>query len=322
MKNFFCFLSVTLCLILPISGFAIPQGVEGDPKDSFPLPDGTKAMIFYYKDLSATSHYTNGEVDNWNDSANLRIGVLRYAQWNNLFGPFSYNLNLIVPFGRQEVETNSGASHPVTTFSERASGLADPILNLAFYMPFWGGSTPFGPMGASHFATFNVSFCISPPLGEYHENKLINMGENRWAYTQKLALALRLKNLWLSAGFDYSWFSDNDDFTLGGNMNRVPLKRDKLLTYTGHIAYDLTKEWDVELSVTHANGGDYRFDRTQLGGSSDSVFIANPKSTSVKVGMGVLTGKNTHLLIQYRQDIQNENGYRISGLQGRFAYFF
>jgi len=155
------------------------------------------------------------------------------------------------------------------------------------------------------------------------------MGDRRYSSTSQMALGLRLSNLWLSIVGDVAFYTDNKDFDPSlvaglpeGTLNKVKLQKDVQYSYQGHIAYDLSKTIQLGVSAIHVSGGNTHFDGSQLGLTDYINLTGNQGETYLKFGTGFMLTPNFQLLLQYRQDIENKNGYRFSGPQGRLSYFF
>jgi hypothetical protein len=231
--------------------------------------------------------------------------------------------------GMQEVETRGGSTPVTGNFKQTASGIGDMTLQAAVFTPLWGKTAPSGHLGFPDQLDFTIAEYITFPTGEYRESRLINMGDRRYACTSQMALGLRLGNLWLSVVGDIEFFTDNRDFDPSlvaglpeGSLNKVDLKKDTQYSYQGHIAYDFSKTIELGVSAIHVSGGNTHFDGSQLGLTDYINLTGNQGETYLKFGTGFMLTPNFQLLLQYRQDIENKNGYRFSGPQGRLSYFF
>jgi hypothetical protein len=83
-----------------------------------------------------------------------------------------------------------------------------------------------------HETILGAGLWISLPLGEYYEDKLINLGENRFAITPQLGV-VHTRGNWSGELTGALWcYTDNNDF-LNGNK----LEQDPLLAGQAHLIY-------------------------------------------------------------------------------------
>jgi hypothetical protein len=80
--------------------------------------------------------------------------------------------------------------------------------------------------------TIGASLTVSAPTGEYHPDKLINVGSNRWAIKPEVGIAHPIGR-WYVEGVAGVWvFGDNDEFF--GGQHR---EQDPLASLQGHLSY-------------------------------------------------------------------------------------
>ncbi|HEX9708337.1 MAG TPA: transporter [Steroidobacteraceae bacterium] len=71
--------------------------------------------------------------------------------------------------------------------------------------------------------TLGASLTVSMPTGEYRSDKLINVGNNRWAIKPELGLSHPIGPWYLEAYAGLWLFGDNDDFLSGQRRAQDPL---------------------------------------------------------------------------------------------------
>lgn len=117
------------------------------------------------------------------------------------------------------------------------SGLADPqarfAINLLGAPPLTRGE--FAAYRNAHAVetTAGAGLTLSLPLGEYHEDKLLNLGENRFSFRPELGVEHR-RGKWL-AEFTGSatLYTENDEFWNGNTREQAPyFAGQTLLSYT------------------------------------------------------------------------------------------
>jgi len=77
-----------------------------------------------------------------------------------------------------------------------------------------------------------ASLTVAPPLGQYDNSKLLNLGSNRWAMKPEIGLS-RAAGRWIVEVMAGIWvFTDNRDFS-GGHTR----KQDPIASVQGHVTY-------------------------------------------------------------------------------------
>lgn len=128
-----------------------------------------------------------------------------------------------------------GLVNGVPTSVER-NGFGDTIARLAVNLAGGPPLSPqeFGKYRATHQVDTVVGAAVSVhlPTGEYFEDKLINLGNNRFLIRPQLGVQHRRRN-WTFEATGMLWlYTDNDDF-----FNGNKLERDPFLTLDGTAIY-------------------------------------------------------------------------------------
>jgi hypothetical protein len=136
------------------------------------------------------------------------------------------------------------------------SGLADTRIKLSVNL--LGNDA----MGTQQFAKtprktiVGVSFTAAAPTGQYYDDKLVNVGLNRWAFKPEAGIAVP-KGRWdVDAYFGVWLFAPNDDYFPGG-LTRA---QDPLWTLQAHASYTFRPRLWVAADGTWYAGGDVRVD--------------------------------------------------------------
>jgi hypothetical protein len=122
--------------------------------------------------------------------------------------------------------------------SRERTGFADPIgriaVNLVGAPPLPRGE--FGPYRATHpdGTTVGAGLSVQAPLGQYYEDRLLNLGDNRFTFRPELGVE-HTHGRWMEELTGTLWlFTDNNDF-LDGNTR----EQDPLYGLQGHLIYTL-----------------------------------------------------------------------------------
>jgi hypothetical protein len=135
------------------------------------------------------------------------------------------------------------------------SGLGD--LKLRFATNFFGGPA----MSAAEFAartpttTLGASLTVQAPTGEYHGDKLINVGTNRWAVKSEIGVTHPVGRWFLEATAGVWVFEDNDEF-FGGQLR----EQDPLASVQAHMSYTFRPRLWLALNAIYYDGGQSTID--------------------------------------------------------------
>jgi hypothetical protein len=246
---------------------ALPQGAsaqELEPRTYSPAPIDTNFAGALYL------HSTGGTpLDPDLPLKNTRIEVespaLFYARTFDFLGRQA-SAGLVLPYawlsGSADVVDRQRAA--------QRSGPADPRFRLATNLI--GGPA----LGAKEFAartpstTLGTSLSIVAPFGQYFDDRLLNVGSNRWAFKPDLGLVQPLGpwDLELSAG---AWFFTENEHAFGG----VRRGQDPITTIQGHVTYTFLPGLWLSANGTYYAGG-----RTTVNGVSQ-----DDRQESTRIGL-------------------------------------
>ncbi len=168
-------------------------------------------------------------------------------------------------------------------------GWADPAVR--FTLNLYGAP----PVEARHFAAYKaehdsqtivgVGISVQVPLGEYFDDKLINLGTNRFTIRPQLGVVHERGN-WKLEFTGSTWiYTDNDDF-FGDNK----LANEPFYTIQGHAQYHLLPTLWAAAGLAYGNGarstvsGDRKDDRKENLVYSASVGYSLTRTLGIKVG--------------------------------------
>ena len=202
--------SLTIGVLLFISGSCFAQEIT--PRAYWPAPEGTKLLILAYGhqagDVITDAALPIEDAESRSDSV-----ILGYQQTFNLMGRTT-NLQVELPFASGSTRANLEG----LPARRDVSGMGDIAATLAINLLGSPSQTP------EEFQTFRqnprpilaASIKAIAPTGQYDNDKLVNIGSNRWAARIRLGYIHPLAKFWaleLSAG---TWFfQDNKDFVAG-----------------------------------------------------------------------------------------------------------
>jgi hypothetical protein len=132
--------------------------------------------------------------------------------------------------------------------------------------------------------TLGVSLVVNVPTGEYFDDKLVNLGTNRWAFRPEFGGSRRFGRWNFDGSLGVWLFGDNDEFL--GNKQR---SQDPVTTLQGHVSYTFAPRLWLGASGTWYTGGttsvDGVSDHNRQGNSRAGLTLAIPvgQQNSVKL---------------------------------------
>jgi Putative MetA-pathway of phenol degradation len=200
---------------------------ELDPRAYQPGPVGINAVTLVYThsfgDILFEPSFPAKDVE-----ASLHLGGAGYYRTFDFFGRFA-NISVAVPYAAGHL---NGSVEDVQREIYR-SGLGD--MRTRFAVSLKGTPAMSLPEFAKHRkeANLGVSLSIVAPTGQYDSKKVINVGQNRWAFKPEVGLS-KFINKWQMDIYGGAWFfSENDNF-LGHSMTQKPLG-----SFQFHLTYNL-----------------------------------------------------------------------------------
>jgi hypothetical protein len=171
--------------------------------------------------------------------------VLGYARILDVAGT-SAKIDVVVPYTRlsgtaqfqgQAVERKTdGLAPPAFRFSINLYGA--PALKLEDFLR-WEQDLIVG-----------VSLRVIAPLGQYNDEKIVNIGTNRWSFKPEIGVSKALGPWTFEATAAATFFTANDDF-YGG----VTRSQDPVYSFQGHLIYGFASGIWASLDATWYTGG-------------------------------------------------------------------
>jgi len=182
----------------------------------------------------------------------------------------------------------------------RRVGATDTTLRFAINLkgapPLQGGDFLSYRGAASRETIVGLGLVVQLPTGEYSNDKLINLGSNRFTFRPQFGAVYRSGDWSLEATAAVSFFGDNDDFF--GEADR---EQDPLFYLQGHLIRSLSNGKWFGLSMGYGAGGESSIsgidkddDRDDLGWAFSYGFQIGRSSLKIAYA-GVNTRANTGL---------------------------
>ncbi len=218
------------------------QAQEIEPRAYSNIPTGLNFLALAYV-------YSQGDLDTDLplDDTSLRVhgSAVAYVRSFSFFGR-SANVALALPFAWVKGEATFRGER-----RERETvGMADPRVRLAVNL--YGAPA----LTLEEYADYRqdlivgVSLTMSVPLGQYEDDKLINIGTNRWAFKPEVGISKAWGPLTLEVAAGVTFYTANDDFLGSRTLERAPL-----YSLQGHLIYSLPYGIWLALNAVGYRGG-------------------------------------------------------------------
>ncbi len=292
-------LAVTALFFLTARAYA----GEIEPRSYVNTPVGVNFLIAGYS-------YSDGGLSTTASSpledAELKIhyGVLAYARALDIWGK-SGKIDVILPYADL-----SGTAMVAGQQRERdVSGLTDP--RLRFSLNFFGSPAVSLPEFANYRQDLIIgaSLQVSAPLGQYDEDKLVNLGNNRWFFKPDIGISKAWGDFVAELSAGVFFFSDNDDFFGGTELEQEPVFTTQL-----HVTYNIGRGMWAALSGTYDYGG-----RTTVNGVENDDLQENSR---VGATFAMPLNKNNSIKLFANTAIHTSigNDYDMAGIVWQYRW--
>ena len=270
----------TLAIILLFSGptLAVDDGARAYWKGR----DGTNVLSFQYLNLnmqaSGTQQFDPSQFIYPNSDTEANVMIANYARHFTLFDRAS-SLAVNIVGGSVDLDVNTSllppdflppGVAPGSSFSQSASGYGDPSVQLDVNL--FGTSQLKSTVDLVNYEptwTLDAALMLALPVGEYDDDKLVNMGLNRWY--GRIAFPFKYHFGVFSPGYMTSleiipsvWlFAENDDFV------GQKLENDPLWQLEAHLTHDFTRSFFGSLDLLYRGGFQSEINGVEVGDKLD-----------------------------------------------------
>ena len=222
--------------------------------------------------------------------------VIAYARVLDLWGK-SAKFDAIVPY----TWLSGTAEYQGQTVARIVNGFANPSFRLSVNLYGAPALTLDEFRGWQQDLIIGASLRVWAPWSQYDDQKLVNIGTNRWSFKPEVGVSKAIGPWTLEFSAAATFYTDNDDF-FGGNK----LSTDPLYSLQGHIIYGFRSGVWASLDATYFVGG-----RTTINGALNNdleqdwrvggtlafpVDIHNSVKLYASSGVSARTGNNYDLI--------------------------
>lgn len=105
---------------------------------------------------------------------------------------------------------------------------------------------------SSPHTILGASVTVIAPTGQYFNNKLINLGTNRWSFKPEIGLSQKLTEQWFIDLYAGVWlFTNNNTFYPGTSLR----SQNPLLAFQTHLGYNFNPVMWAAIDLTYYTGG-------------------------------------------------------------------
>lgn len=279
------FLSKTVA-VLGLSGMLFQihaAGISSDPGDYIGAPAGTQLALLYTQHLWADDFYKQGKKVADNTNFQAEIAMLRYVNFMQL-GDWIVDPQIIVPIARQSM---NGA--------ETLTGVGDIILG-AIAWPYRNDQDG---------RYFGFGGFITLPVGS-HEDRGFAVTNDRYQYNVQAGYYHSLNQKISLEGVVQAEFYEKQDYS--------QLEKGSFFQTDLSGIFKVTDKSNLALTWRYSDGG-----KEQISGLTT---LEDEQRHSMIVSGSTQILPNTQLLLQWKQDLDVNNGLEMSGIQTRILYAF
>jgi hypothetical protein len=275
---------------------------ELSPRAYWPAPNGTKVAVFGYQ-YSWGDVVTDPSLPIYGVDSRISTGLAACRQTFKMVGrTANFLVELPYTWG-----TSVGELHGEPA-RRGFSGIGDIAVTLSVNLVGAPSMTPaeFQELRANPHPTLGASVKVLAPTGVYDDDRIINVGANRWAMKVELGYMVPIRARWLFEIEMGAWvFSDNDAFVVGTR------EQASILATEFHLVGRFRPGFWVSLALNFYSGGRSTFDGRRLGDLQRNARIGGTVVVpfrgrhAVKVGYstGIVTGSGgdyNMLLLSYQ----------------------
>ena len=249
---------------------SLAHASDSDPRSYSNIPVGLNFLVIGYA-------YTTGNVS-FSPSVPIKNGelathsaILAYSRSLDIFGK-SGKVDFILP----GVSLSGTAEVLGQTRARDVGGFADPMAR--FYVNLYGAPA----LSAKEFAAYKqnlivgVSLAVQAPDGQYDPDKLVNIGNNRWAFKPELGVSKAWGPVTTEMAVGTYFYTDNNEPYLGKSLQQAPL-----YTFQGHLEYNLRPGAWASFDANYYTGGATTKDGKTAGESQENWRVGGTLSLPI-----------------------------------------
>jgi len=204
---------ITVLLVVSAPGFS----QELEPRSLTNIPVGTNLAVLGYAYAKGNILYDPAlPLDDVNASTHAIVGA--YVRSFNFFG-MGAKANIILPFAAGDW----GGVYQGTDTTTARTGMGD--LRFGFSFNFIGSPAlekeKYKDYEQTSIAGFSMQ--VVAPTGQYFDDRLVNLGSNRWAFRPQLGVSHKISSWYIEYALNAWFFTANHAFWNGNKLEQSPI---------------------------------------------------------------------------------------------------
>jgi hypothetical protein len=293
---------LTLAALAGLCALGVARGQDLAPRAYVVTPVGWNALTFTYSYYNGGLEF-DGAVPITGAKANISVPTVTYYRALDFFGR-SANVIVALPYG---VGTYMGTALGTERHFHR-SGLLDSFYR--FSVKLKGGPA----LPTSEFPKWHqkiligTSLKIVAPTGQYDPTKLINWGNNRWAFKPEIGYSERWGH-WVVDGYAAAWFFTTNQEFFSYNQYYPGLQTQSespVGAFEGHLSYDFKTRMWISLDGNFWFGGETSLNAvTNLKTNQRNSRVGVTASVPISKHQSLKNSYNDGAYINYGGNYQN-----------------
>jgi hypothetical protein len=246
-----------VCLLLCVIGFLpAARAQELSPRAYLPTPEGTRIATLGYA-FTTGDTITDPSLPITGVNSDINAILLAYKRSFDFAGR-SANFIVELPYSWGET---TGRTLETQRIGRNFSGMGDLATTVSVNLV--GAPSmdreEFREMLADPGPMIGVSLRVVAPTGNYHDDRIVNVGGNRWAAKLEFGAMIPLVPKWVLELELGAWaFQDNDDFVTGKR------EQESIAAAEMHIVRLFERNVWASLDFNYYKGGRTRIDGKKL----------------------------------------------------------
>lgn len=275
---------IPLLLLMSIIVPGISSAADDGPRMYWNGPVDLNILQLYTMYIQGNSISSNNQLYNPDFDVDMELMILEYDRIYDLAGD-TFLFTAMLSAGHISAEE-------LNQYKQSTSGFGD--LTIQGVYNIYGAPA----LSMDEFADYqqdtmvSLLLGVSLPTGSYNDDRLLNMGQNRWGLRTGVSFIQSLGE-WLPGErttleiLPSAWFySDNDDF-----IGNTRLSQDTLYMLEAHLTRDITTRTFVSLDYALQSGGETSIDGVK---QNDDMSV-----DSLGVSLGYQLNEQSMLTLRY-----------------------
>jgi Putative MetA-pathway of phenol degradation len=158
--------------------------------------------------------------------------------------------------------------------------------------------------------TVGMSLTITAPTGQYHPDRLLNLGSNRWAFKPEFAVSHPFgpKQKWEFDGYANAYFYTGNTSYHG----MATLRQEVLPGLEGHLSYSFTSSIWASFDTRYSFGGD-TFVNGKNQNNAQQNFVMGSE-------MNISLNSQNSLVFEFAEALVHQNGPASTGFAAKYLF--